>query len=107
MSTSGSASVASSRVTTPLIATRPSVMSRSAPRRDVSPARARTLFSRSFGILHLGNDQLAFDFRQVFDVPQPERHEELARRLVEERTAGSLLASTDAHETAFHQAFEH
>src|ERR1041384_770585 len=100
-SAAGSASVPSSRVTTPLMATRPSAMSWSAPRRDVSPACARILLSLSFAMAlggrrqlrrEIRDHQLALDLRQVVEIAQPERHHELARRLVEERPAGRFLA---------------
>src|SRR5262249_7042173 len=124
-STAGSASVASSRTTVPLTATRPSVMSRSAPRRDVSPACARTLFSRSLGMRdalpgrlsvrrglrmlagHVGNDELSFHPRQVVEIAKPERDQELPRRLVQKGTPRGVLASRDADEPALHQAVEH
>src|SRR5258706_13617825 len=124
MSRAGSASVASSRTTVPLMATRPSVMRRSAPRRDVSPAWARTLFSLSLDMLgalsrrlagrgtrgvaaEVGQDQLALDLRQIVQVAQPEGDEEFSRRLVEEGAARRFLPSRDAHEPALHEAFEH
>src|SRR5687767_9920887 len=113
-STSGSARVPGSRVTAPLTATRPSRIRRSPPRLEVSPACARILLSLSFAMLgrdsrgrrwgiafrrrQLGNHELALDLRQVAEVAQPEGHEELARRLVDERAPGRLLASRDAHE---------
>src|SRR5437667_6429982 len=125
MSRAGSASVASSRTTVPLMATRPSLMRRSAPRRDVSPAWARTLFSLSLGMLgalsrrlaargrargvaaEVGQDQLALDLRQIVQVAQPEGDEEFSRRLVEEGAARRFLPSGDAHEPPLHEAFEH
>src|SRR2546421_6333348 len=93
------------------MATRPSVMRRSAPRRDVSPACARTLFSLSLDMFdalsQLGNHELAVHLGQVGKVPEAEGDQELARRLVEERPAGRLLAARDPHEPALHQALEH
>src|SRR2546423_9833718 len=111
MSTSGSASVARSRVTTPLTLTWPSAMRRSAPRRLLSPACARILLSLSFGMLSLGprhhrDDQLALDLGQVADVTQAEGDQELARRLVHERAPGRFLATGDADEPAFEQVVE-
>src|SRR5687767_2951386 len=111
MSTSGSARVARSRVTTPFTVTWPSAMSWSAPRRLLSPACARILLSLSFGMLsfggrHHGNDQLALDLRQVADVAQAEGDEELARRLVHERASRRLLAAGDAHQPALEQVVE-
>src|SRR5688572_26043387 len=103
MSTLGSASVARSRVTTPLTLTWPSAMRRSAPRRLLSPACARILLSLSFGMLPFGprhdrNDQLPLDLRQVAGVAQAKGDQELARGLVDERPAGRLLAARDADE---------
>src|SRR5688572_25911341 len=121
-STSGSARVPGSRVTAPLTATRPSRIRRSPPRLEVSPACARILLSLSFAMLgrdglglrrvpfrrrQLGNHQLALDLRQVAEVAQAEGHEELARRLVDERAPGRLLASRDADEAPLEQVVEH
>src|SRR5205809_7140278 len=84
------------------MATRPSAMSRSAPRRLLSPACARILLSLSFAIgrrrirRELGDHELALDLRQVAGVTQAKGDEELARRLVHERPARSLLAPCDA-----------
>src|SRR5687768_13982578 len=98
MSTSGSARVARSRVTTPLTVTWPSAMRRSAPRRLLSPACARILLSLSFGMLSFGprhdrNDQLPLDLGQVAGVAQAEGDQELARCFVDERAPGRLLAA--------------
>src|SRR5688572_6054854 len=111
MSVSGSARVARSRVTTPLTLTWPSAMRRSAPRRLLSPAWARILFSLSFGMLafrprHHRNDQLALDPGQIAGVAQAEGDQELARRLVDERTPRRLLAAGDANEPALEQIVE-
>src|SRR5262245_33959736 len=102
-SLSGSARVESSRVTTPLMATRPSRTSRSAPRRELSPAWARILLSLSLamalaaddrlGRTEVGNHELAVHARQVADVTQPEGDQELAGRLVEEGPARRFLAA--------------
>src|SRR5262249_16865762 len=87
------------------MATRPSAMSRSAPRRLDSPACARILLSLSFAIgrdrlrCELWNPELALDLRQVRRIAQAEGDEELARRLVHEGTAGRLLAPRDADES--------
>src|SRR6267142_1796463 len=114
-SRAGSATVPGSRVTTPLTATRPSRMSWSAPRRDVSPACARILLSLSFAMASGGcrqvgrqirDHQLALDLRQVVEIAQAERHHELARRLVEEGPAGRLLAAADADEAPLEQVLE-
>src|SRR5262249_20039940 len=94
------------------MATRPSAMSRSAPRRLLSPACARILLSLSFAIgrdrlrRELGNHELALDLRQVGGIAQAERDEELARRLVHERPAGRLLASRDADEPPLEEVVE-
>src|SRR5262245_30047611 len=113
MSVSGSARVESSRVTTPLMATRPSRTRRSAPRRELSPACARIWLSLSLAVAHaagnclgraqIGNQQLTVDARQVGDVAQTEGDEELARRLVEERPTGRVLASGHADEASLEQ----
>src|SRR5688572_9568656 len=111
MSTSGSASVARSRVTTPLTLTWPSAMSRSAPRRLLSPACARILLSLSFDMLPFGrrqhrDGQLALDPGQVAELAQTEGDQELARRLVHERAARRLLVTGDAHEPPLEQVVE-
>src|SRR5216117_1590383 len=110
-STSRSARVARLRVTTPLTATWPSAISASAPRRDVSPAWARILLSLSFVMLghggQLGHAELALDLRQVVEVAQAERDEELARGLEEVRPPRSVLAARDPDETPLEQALEH
>src|SRR6059036_1375776 len=94
-SSSGSARVAGLRVTTPLTATWPSTIRQSHPRREVSPAWARTLLSLSFAMRGYGR-QLRYDERvrdrgQVADVPQAERDEELARGLEGIRPAGRFF----------------
>src|SRR5213592_4740885 len=100
-STSGSARVAWLRVTTPLTATWPPAISPSAPRRDVSPAWARILLSLSFAMLghdgQLGHQELALDLRQVAEVAQAERDEELARGL--EKVRPRPHASSDRKST--------
>src|SRR5262245_61900562 len=116
-SVSGSASVESSRVTTPLMATRPSRTRRSAPRRELSPAWARILLSLSLamalaaddclGRAQVGDHQLAVHARQVADIAQTEGDEELARRLVEERPTGRILAAGHADEPSLEQVVEH
>src|SRR5262249_26029463 len=115
-SVSGSARVESSRVTTPLMATRPSRTRRSAPRRELSPAWARILLSLSLamalaadhrlGRAEVGNDQLAVHPRQVADVTQAEGDQELARRLVEEGPPRRLLAAGHADEPALEEIVE-
>src|SRR5438128_635591 len=103
----GSRTVPAWRTTSPLTATRPSRMGRSAPRRDVSPAWARILFSLSLAIgadAHLRDHQLAFHLREIVEVAQAERHEKLAGRLVEERPSRRFLAPGDAHQPAVEQA---
>src|SRR2546429_240530 len=101
-STSGSARVAWLRVTTPLTATWPPAISPSAPRRDVSPAWARILLSLSFAMLghdgQLGHQELALDLRQVAEVAQAERDEELARGLEKVRPPRRVLAARGADE---------
>src|SRR5438094_7970054 len=114
-SRAGSATVPGSRVTAPLMATRPSRMSWSAPRRDVSPACARILLSLSF-VMALGggrrlqreirDHQLALDLRQVVEVAQAERHHELARRLVEEGPARRFLATAEPYDPPLQQALD-
>src|SRR5687767_3618889 len=99
------------------MATWPSRIRRSAPRREVSPACARILFSLSFGMRRfarcdvlvsagrsqVGQHELALDLRQVREVAEPERDEELLRRLVEERPARRFLASRHANESALEE----
>src|SRR5437899_6849547 len=110
-SSSGSARVAGLRVTAPLTATWPSTIRWSPPRREVSPAWARILLSLSFAMLgdrrQLRDDELTFDLRQVADVPQAERDQELARRLEEVRPAGRFLPAGDPHEPPLEQVVEH
>src|SRR5262249_8021722 len=136
----GSATVAGDRVTTPFTATRPAKTSSSPPRREVSPAWARILFSLSFAmpgsalalrrrvprpralscpvlgvrlgrpggrLREVGKDQLTLDLRQVVEVSQPERDQELARGLEEERPSRRLLAACDADEAPLQQVVEH
>src|SRR5690242_21779409 len=87
-------------------------MSRSAPRRLLSPACARILLSLRFAIgrrrlrRELRNHQLALDLRQVARIAQPEGDEELAGRLVDERPARRLLAPSDADQPALEQVLE-
>src|SRR5438093_10046085 len=110
-SSSGSATVAGLRVTTPLTATWPSTIRRSPPRRELSPAWARILLSLSFAMLgdgrELRDDQLALDLRQVADLPEAERDQELAGRLEEVGPAGRLLPTADADEPPLEQVVEH
>src|SRR6185436_18587741 len=115
-SASGSARVESSRVTTPLMATRPSSTRRSAPRRELSPAWARILLSLSLamalaadhrlGGAEVRDHQIAVHLGQVTDIAQPEGDEELARRLVEEGPARRLLASGHADEASLEEVVE-
>src|SRR5262249_28301073 len=84
-------------------------MRRSAPRRDVRPAWARTLLSLSVAIGgdgNLRNDQLALHLRQVVEVTQAEGDEEVAGSLVQERPARRILAAGDANEPPLEQAVE-
>src|SRR6185436_5680794 len=116
MSASGSARVESSRVTTPLMATRPSRTRRSAPRRELSPAWARILLSLSLamalaaddrlGGAEVGDHQLAVHPGQIADVAQAEGDQELARRLVQEGAARRLLATGHADEPALEEIVE-
>src|SRR5262249_31928338 len=90
---------------------------RSPPRRELSPAWARILLSLSLamalaaddclGRAQVGNHQLAVHARQVADVAQTKGDEELARRLVEERPTGCVLAAGHADEPSFEQVVEH
>src|SRR5437899_11037584 len=103
-SSSGSARVGGLRLPTPLTATWPSTIRRSPPRRDVSPACARILLSLSLAMLgdgrQLRDDQLALDLGQIGDIAQPERDQELARRLEEGGATGSHLAAGHEHDAA-------
>src|SRR5262245_55306930 len=115
-SVSGSARVESSRVTTPLMATRPARTRRSAPRRGLSPAWARIWLSPSLamalaaddrlGRAEVGNHQLAVHPREIADVTQAEGDQELARRLVEEGPARRFLAAGHANEAPLQEIVE-
>src|SRR5215468_9920758 len=121
---SGSACAPGSLRIAPLTRTRPAPRNSSARRRDASPAWARILLRRIDGSgrlldvargllgrglrrIELGDRQLSLDLRQVAEIAQAERHQELARGLVQERAAGGFLPPADADEPALEQVVEH